>query len=153
MFRIVNKEEIAPLIHLIEIEAKDIAKKAHPGQFIIIRINEKGERIPLTIADFKDSRVTIVFMEVGKTTMHLASLKAGDQLQDVIGPLGNPSEIKYFGTVVLIGGGIGAAPIFPQARAFKQVGNKVISIIGARSANLLIWEDRIKQVSDEHHHR
>ncbi len=149
MFRIVNKKEIAPSIHEIEVEAEDIAKKAQPGQFVIVRINEKGERIPLTIADFGEGKITIVFMEVGKTTMHLASLKVKDRIQDIVGPLGNPSEIKHFGSVVLVGGGVGAAPIFPQARALKEAGNKVISIIGARSANLLIWEDKIKQVSDK----
>ncbi len=136
---------------MMTISAPRIANKAQPGQFVILRIDEKGERIPLTIADFdrKNGTITMIFQAVGKTTMHLSSLRAGDELLDFIGPLGNPAHIEKVGTVVLVGGGVGVAPVFPQARAFKEAGNKVISIIGARSANLLLWEDRMRQVSDE----
>jgi NAD(P)H-flavin reductase len=150
-FKILKKEELVPTIHLMEISAPRIAKKAQPGQFVILRIDEKGERIPLTIADFDRNKgsIAMIFQEVGKTTMHLSSLKAGDELLDFTGPLGNPAQIENFGTVVLVGGGVGVAPVFPQARAFRESGNKVISIIGARSANLLLWEDRMCEVSDE----
>jgi NAD(P)H-flavin reductase len=152
-FKILKKHELVPTIFLMEISAPRIAKKAQPGQFVILRIDEKGERIPLTIADFdrENGNITMIFQTVGKTTMHLSSLKAGDELQDFIGPLGNPAHIEKYGTVILVGGGVGVAPIFPQARAFKEAGNKVISIIGARSANLLLWEDRMREVSDDLH--
>jgi NAD(P)H-flavin reductase len=150
-FKILKKEELVPDIHIMDISAPRIARKAQPGQFVMLRINETGERIPLTIADFDREKgtITIIFMAVGKTTMQLASLKEGDELLDFIGPLGIPSEIENYGTVILIGGGVGVAPVFPQARAFKEAGNRVISIIGARSANLLLWEDKMLEVSDE----
>jgi ferredoxin--NADP+ reductase len=150
-FKILKKQELVPTIHLMDISAPRIAKKAQPGQFVILRIDEAGERIPLTIADFDREKgtITTIFMVVGKTTMQLSSLKAGGELQDFIGPLGNPAHIENEGTVLLVGGGVGVAPIFPQARAFKEAGNRVISIIGARSANLLLWEDRMREVSDE----
>jgi NAD(P)H-flavin reductase len=150
-FEILKKQELVPTIHLMEISAPRIAKKAKPGQFVILRIDEKGERIPLTIADFNRNKgtITMIFQVAGKTTMHLSSLEARDELLDFIGPLGNPAHIENIGTVVLVGGGVGVAPVFPQARAFREAGNKVISIIGARSANLLLWEDRMKEVSDE----
>ncbi|HEY9206515.1 MAG TPA: sulfide/dihydroorotate dehydrogenase-like FAD/NAD-binding protein [Candidatus Methanoperedens sp.] len=150
-FKILKKEELVPTIHLMDISAPRIAKKARPGQFVILKIDENGERIPLTIADFdrKKGIITTIFMVVGKTTMQLSDLKAGDEIQDFIGPLGNPAHIENEGTILLVGGGVGVAPIFPQARAFREAGNRVISIIGARSANLLLWEDRMREVSDE----
>jgi ferredoxin--NADP+ reductase len=150
-FKILEKRELVPTIHKMTISAPRIAKKAQPGQFIILRIVEKGERIPLTIADFdgETGTITMIFQQVGKTTMHLSSLKVGDLILDLIGPLGNQAHIKNEGTVILIGGGVGVAPVFPQARAFRDAGNKVISIIGARTANLLLWEDRMREVSDE----
>ena len=150
-FKILRKEELVPDIHIMDVSAPRIANKAQPGQFVMLRIDETGERIPLTIADFDREKgtITMIFMAVGKTTMQMASLKAGDELLDFIGPLGVPSEIEKFGTVILVGGGVGVAPIYPQARAFKEAGNRVISIIGARSADLLIWEDKMRAVSDE----
>ncbi len=150
-FKILKKQELVPTIHLMDISASRIAKKAQPGQFVILRTDEKGERIPLTIADFDrdNGTITMIFQAVGKTTMALANLKAGDELLDFIGPLGNPAHIENFGTVILVGGGVGVAPIFPQARAFMEAGNKVISIIGARSENLLLWEDRMREASNE----
>ncbi|VVB92267.1 Sulfide dehydrogenase subunit beta [uncultured archaeon] len=150
-FKIVTKKELVPTIHLMEISAPRIAKKAQPGQFVILRIDETGERIPLTVADFdrRKGTITMIFQAVGKTTTQLSSLKAGGELLDFIGPLGNPAHIENLGTVILVGGGVGVAPVFPQARAFKESGNKVISIIGSRSANLLLWEDRMRKVSDE----
>ncbi|HMB45396.1 MAG TPA: sulfide/dihydroorotate dehydrogenase-like FAD/NAD-binding protein, partial [Candidatus Methanoperedens sp.] len=150
-FKILKKQELVPTIHLMDVSAPRIARKAQPGQFVIIRINETGERIPLTIADFdrKKGTITMIFQAMGKTTTQLSTLGTGDELMDFIGPLGNPAHIENEGTVILVGGGVGVAPVFPQARAFKEAGNKVLSIIGARSANLLLWEDRMRDVSDE----
>lgn len=150
-FKILNKKELVPTIHFMDIHAPHLANKSRPGQFIILRIDETGERIPLTIADFDREKgsISIIFMEVGKTTEQLAAMKTGDEILDFTGPLGIPSEIEKFGTVVLIGGGVGVAPIFPQARAFMEAGNRVISIIGARSEDLLLWEDKMREVSDE----
>jgi len=151
MFKILLKKELAPSIKLFEFDAPLIARKAKPGQFVVLRINEEGERIPLTIADAKkeSGRLVIVFQEVGKSTKLLGTLEPGDTIIDLIGPLGKPSEIEKFGTVVCIGGGVGTPEIYPVARALKQAGNKVISIIGARSKNLLIMEPEMKSVSDE----
>ncbi len=150
MYEIIGRETLVPNNHLFKVEAPAVARKARAGQFVIIRIDEKGERIPLTIADWdrEEGSITIVFMEVGVTTRKLAQLKAGDFLDNFVGPLGLPSHIEKFGTVVCVGGGVGVAPIFPIARAFKEAGNKIISIIGARSKDLLFWEDRVREVSD-----
>jgi NAD(P)H-flavin reductase len=150
-FTILKKQELVPTIYLMDINAPRIAKKAQPGQFVILRIDETGERIPLTIADFdrKKGTITMIFQAVGKTTTKLSTLKTGDAILDFIGPLGNPAHIEKDGTVILVGGGVGVAPVFPQARAFKEAGNKVISIIGARSANLLLWEEKMREFSDE----
>lgn len=150
-FIILKKHEIAPAIHLMDIKAPRVARKVMPGQFAILRIDECGERIPLTIADFDapSGTITLIFQEVGKTTYQLAALNAGDSITDVTGPLGNPSQIEKLGTVVCVGGGVGIAPVFPIVRAMKSAGNRVISIIGARSADLLFWEDRMAAVSDE----
>jgi len=151
MFRIVKKKELSDMVTLFEIEAKTIAKKAKAGNFFVLRINEQGERIPLTIADFDTDRgtITTVFQKVGKTTHHLGTLNEGDSISDVIGPLGTPSHIGDFGKVVCVGGGVGIAPVFPIARALRDAGNKVISIIGARSKDLIFWEDKMRSVSDE----
>jgi NAD(P)H-flavin reductase len=128
-----------------------VAKKCAPGQFVIIRIDEKGERIPLTIADWdrKEGSVTLVFMEVGATTVRLAQLKTGDSIANFVGPLGMPSHIEKFGAVVCVAGGVGVAPIVPITRALKEKGNKTISILGARCKDLLFWEDKLRGVSDE----
>lgn len=152
-FEILEKSELVPTIHQMVIDAPRIARKANAGQFVILRIDETGERIPLTIADFDREKgaITTIFMEVGKTTKQLSKMNVGDSLQDFVGPLGNPSEIEPSGTVVCVGGGVGVAPIFPIARAHREIGNKVISIIGARSAELLLWEDKMREVSDELH--
>ncbi len=152
-FIILKKHELVPTVHLMEIAASRVAKKAMPGQFVILRIDEHGERIPLTIADFdvQAGTITLIFQEIGKTTCQLASLAAGGSITDVAGPLGNPSTIEKFGTVVCVGGGVGIAPIFPIARALSGAGNRVISIIGARSADILFWEDRMNEASSELH--
>ena len=133
------------------IAAPEVARKAQAGQFVIVRIDERGERIPLTIADYdrQAGSITIVFQEVGKTTMHLGTLETGDELATVVGPLGHPTEIQDYGTVVCVGGGASIAIIYPIARALREAGNTVISIIGARSKELLFWEDRMRAVSDE----
>jgi len=150
LFKILEKQVLTPEIKLMVIEAPRVARKAKAGQFVILRINETGERIPLTIADFDAEKgtVTIIFQEVGKTTMMLGEMEAGDALLDFVGPLGKEMEEKYFGHVVCVGGGVGIAPTFPKARALKEAGNKVTSIIGARTASMLFWEDKMREVSD-----
>jgi ferredoxin--NADP+ reductase len=127
-----------------------VAEKAHAGQFVVIRIDEMGERIPLTIADWdkKEGSVTVVFMEVGTTTHRLATLNSGDALADFVGPLGNPSDIENFGTVICVAGGFAVATIVPIARALKEKGNKVISIMGARNKDLIFWEENLGRYSD-----
>jgi ferredoxin--NADP+ reductase len=151
LYKILFKEDLVPQIHLFRMAAPAVAKKARAGQFVVVRIDEKGERIPLTIADYdqKEGTVTIVFMEVGATTARLALLKAGDAVADFVGPLGVPAEIENYGTVVCVAGGVGAAPVAPIARELKKAGNKVITILGARSKELLFWEDVLKATSDE----
>jgi NAD(P)H-flavin reductase len=151
LYKILLKEDLVPQIHLFKMAAPAVAKKARAGQFVVVRIDEKGERIPLTIADYdeKEGTVTIVFMEVGATTARLALLKANDSIADFVGPLGVPTEIEKFGTVVCVAGGVGAAPVAPIARALKKAGNKIITILGARSQNLLFWEDVLRSTSDE----
>ena len=153
MYEIVLKQELAPKIKLFKVLAPEIALKTQPGQFIILRIDEEGERIPLTIADFDQNKgtITIIFQEVGKTTDLLGQLQQGDKILDFVGPLGLASDIENYGTVVCIGGGVGIAPVFPIARALKQAGNNVISIIGARNKNLLIWEKEMNAISSQLH--
>ena len=151
MYQILEKKTLSETVKLMEIKAPLVAKKAQAGQFIILRIDENGERIPLTIADYdrKEGTITIIFMEVGKTTVQLGKLKKGDKILNFAGPLGQPSEIENFGTVVCVGGGVGIAPLYPIVRALKQAGNHVISILGARNEKLLLLEDEIKEFSDE----
>lgn len=151
MYKIRTKIELSPGVKLFVMEAPLIARKCLPGQFIILRIDEDGERVPLTIADFNRSEgtITLIFQEVGHTTRQLGSLNEGETILDLAGPLGTATEIENFGTVICVGGGIGVAPLYPIARAYKQAGNKVISIIGARNADLLILEHEMAAVSDE----
>ena len=150
MYEIVTKKELAPKIKLFEVKAPDIAEKAQPGQFIILILGEKGERIPLTIAgyDRKRGTITFVFNEVGKTTKQLGLMKEGDSISNITGPLGNPSEIRNFGNVLCIGGGVMIAPMLLQVKALKEAGNKVTTVIGARIKELLFFEDEMKAVSD-----
>ncbi len=150
MARILKKEVLTPQIKLMVVEAPWVAKRAKPGQFVILRINEEGERIPLTIADYDPAlgTVTIIFQEVGKTTMMLGELEEGDDILDFVGPLGREIEERYFGHVVCVGGGVGIAPTYPKAKTLKACGNKVTSIIGARTASLLFWEEKMRSVSD-----
>ena len=151
MYKILLREDLVPNIHLFKIEAPEVAKKARPGQFIVIRIDEKGERIPLTVADWdeKEGSVTVVCMEVGTTTRRLATLGTGEAIADFVGPLGVPTHIEKLGTVVCVAGGFAVAVVMPIARAMKEAGNKVISILGARSKDLIFWEEELRRVSDE----
>jgi ferredoxin--NADP+ reductase len=152
MFKIVKREEMSDgNVVLNEIEAPLIAKKAKPGQFVILKANETGERIPLTMAetDSEKGTITVIYMIVGKSTALFKTLQVGDGYQDVIGPLGKPTDIEKVGKVVCVGGGTGIAVLHPITRALKEVGNHVIAIIGARSKDLLILEDKMRDVSHE----
>jgi ferredoxin--NADP+ reductase len=151
LFPIVESREIAKNVLLQRIVAPRIARKRKAGQFLVIRRGELSERIPLTIvdSDHSEGTVTIIFQSVGKSTAELAGLKAGDSLLDVVGPLGLPTHVENLGTIVGIGGGIGAAPLLPIATAFKQAGNRLLSIVGARTKELLILEEEMKAISDE----
>ena len=153
MYEILEKKVMSEIVKLMKIKAPLVAKKAQAGQFIILRIDEEGERIPLTIADYDREKgtITVIFMEVGKTTKQLGTMKVGDKLLNFAGPLGMPSEIEKFGTVVMIGGGVGIAPLYPIIRALKQAGNNVISILGARNKDLLMLEKEVEEFSDELH--
>jgi len=150
VFNILHAEFLAPGIKRFVIEAPRIARKQRPGQFVIVRIHEEGERIPLTIenSDPQKGTINIVVQSLGKTTTMLNSLGAGDHIMDVVGPLGKPSEIEKFGTVVVMGGGVGTAMAYPTAAALKHAGNKVISIVGARNKELVILEREMREVSD-----
>lgn len=149
MYKIIFKSVLSSGVKLFKVDAPLIAKKAQPGQFIILRIDENGERIPLTIAEFDRTAgtVTLIFQEVGASTIELGRLKCGDALTDIVGPLGKATHIEIDKTVVCIGGGIGIAPIFPIARGMKEAGNEVVSIIGARSSDILFWEEEMQAVS------
>jgi len=129
----------------------EIAKKAKAGQFVIIRIHEHGERIPISLADIdpENGTISLMFMTVGKTSTEMATLEAGDELSDVVGPLGNPSHVKKFGKVVLVGGGFGVAPLYPIAKALKAAGNEIVTVMGARTADLLLYEDEMASTSDK----
>ncbi|MBI5341870.1 MAG: sulfide/dihydroorotate dehydrogenase-like FAD/NAD-binding protein [Deltaproteobacteria bacterium] len=151
MFPIVECREIAKNVILQRIEAPRIARKRKAGQFLIVRRGELSERIPLTIvgSDPADGTVTIIFQAVGKSTAELESLKAGDSLLDVVGPLGLATHVENLGTIVGIGGGIGTAPLLPIATAFQQAGNRLVSIVGARTKDLIILEEEMRAISDQ----
>jgi ferredoxin--NADP+ reductase len=150
-YKIVTKKELAPKIKLFEVCAPDIAVKAQPGQFIILIIGEKGERIPLTICgyDTKKGTVSFAFHEVGKTTKELGLLCEGDCVENVTGPLGNPSEIKNFGKVLCVGGSVMIAPLLLQVKAMREAGNSVTTVLGARTKDFLMLEDEAKALSKE----
>lgn len=151
MYKVVDYKHLGGLTYELVIEDKQLAKRARAGQFLIVRIGEGDERIPLTIADHDPGKgtVTIVLQAVGLSTEKIAKMRVGDAFADVVGPLGQPSEIENFGTVVMVGGGVGIAPIYPIAKALKEAGNHVISIIGAKNQDLLFWEEKMAAVSDE----
>jgi ferredoxin--NADP+ reductase len=151
MFRIVEAEFLAPDVKRFVIEAPRIARKRRAGQFVLLRVYDRGERIPLTIADGDPGRgtITLIVQGVGKTTRLMNALGPGDALLDVVGPLGKPSEIKDYGTAVVIGGGVGTAIAYPTAKALHEAGNHVISILGGRSRSLVILEPEVRAISDE----
>ena len=153
MFKILKKEQLAPQVFRYLLYAPDIAKKALPGQFIIIRLDETGERIPITISDYDpvQGTLTIFVQAVGKTSIEMSLMHTGDFILDVVGPLGNPTQVDHFGTVVLIGGGFGIAAIHPIARALTQAGNKTIAILGARTKELVILEKEMVNASTKVH--
>ena len=150
LYRIVEKTDLSESVVRMVLEAPAIARKRRAGQFVVLIMDEKGERIPLTIVDSDPRRgtITIIFQVVGKTTAAMSAMKAGDAFRDVQGPLGNPTDIRRAGQVVCIGGGVGVGVVYPLAAALKQAGNRVISIIGARTKSLLILEEEMKRVSD-----
>ena len=151
MAKILRRERLVPNIHLIEVHAPEIAQKSKPGQFVIIMPDEKGERIPLTIADWDKEKgsVTSVFMVVGTSTHKLSLLEAESEVPVFVGPLGKPSEIKKYGTVLLAGGCFGIAAIYPIARALKEKGNKIITLLDVKANYLLYWEEKLRAVSDQ----
>ena len=153
MFEITEKIELAHTVYQYKIKAPLIAKKRKAGQFVVLRLNEAGERIPLTIVDSddKEGTITIIAQEVGKSTAMLGNMVVGDKILDVVGPLGRPTHIENFGVAVCVGGGIGTAPVYPIAKAMREAGNRVISIMGARNKSLLILEKEMREVSDELH--
>lgn len=152
MFKILERKDLAPSIKRFVIDAPLVAKKARPGQFVILRVSESGERIPLTIADYdvEKGTITVVFQEVGKTTQEMGTLQAGDLLADFVGPLGRAVDFpNSYKKVLGIGGGLGVAPLYPKLKMLHEKGVEVVSIIGAKSEGLLIMEDEIKSVSDK----
>lgn len=152
-YEILETKLLGPDSLLFEVKAPYVAKSARPGQFVILRAYDRGERIPLTIAnaDRVEGKITVIFQVVGKTTRYLSSLKKGDEIHDLLGPLGNPTEIKKFGCVAAIGGGFGTAVLYPLVRALKEADNYIIVINGARNEKLLILEDELKRLSDEYY--
>jgi ferredoxin--NADP+ reductase len=151
MYKILSIQELAPKTKMFEVLAPDIVAKAEPGQFVIVIISEKGERIPLTISDYNREKGTLsfAFHEVGKTTKELGLLQVGDDLENVTGPLGNPSEIKKFGKVLCIGGSVMIAPLLLQVKAMKEAGNHVTTIIGARIKDGLLMKEKAEALSDK----
>lgn len=152
MYRILAREDYSDVTFMIEVEHPMMARAARPGQFVIVRLNDQGERIPLTLADFDAARgtVTLVVQAVGKTTMQMkAECRPGSVLQSLVGPMGMPSSVGRPGKVVGVGGGLGVAPIYPQLRAHKENGSYVIAVLGFRSRDLVFWEDRFRKVCDE----
>lgn len=150
-YKIVSKKEICPNQYEITLEAPFVVRNAQAGQFIIFRAFNDSERVPLTIADVdkENGLLTLVFMAVGYSTKQLASLNVGDELSDIVGPLGKPTDIKKYGTVVCLAGGYGAAPCYLIAKAFKDAGNKVYMIMGARNKDLIFWQDKMKNACEE----
>ena len=151
MYKIVDKKTLAPTITMMKLDAPEIAKKVQPGQFVIIRINEEGERLPLTVNDFdrESGTIIIVFQEVGKSTKLLGTLNTNEYISDVVGPLGKHTEIEEFGKVICVGGGVGTAVIYPITRALYQKGNEVIGIVGARNESLLTFLDEMEAVTHQ----
>lgn len=151
MIPVLERTMVAPNIHNLRLLAPDVARAAQPGQFVILQAEEDGERIPLTISDWDAAKgeITVVFMQIGASTNKLAALNVGDSIPTAAGPLGNPMELGSFGTVLLAGGCYGIASIYPIARALRAMGNRVISVVEARSSFLFYWQEKLKKVSDQ----
>lgn len=151
MFKILSKRALAANEFDLWIDAPHIARNGHAGQFCVLRVNENGERIPLTVADYdrEGGRIRMIFQTVGKTTTALGKLEVGDCIHDILGPLGTPSEIKNYGTVLMVGGGVGIAALYPIIKALKLAGNKVITILGGRTSNLVVMKEECAEYSDE----
>ena len=151
MFKIVSKQKIAPKEFDIWVEAGRIAKHAKAGQFVVLRVDDQGERIPLTIADYDKEKglIRLIFQVVGKTTAAMSCLNVGDSIKDISGPLGTPSEVEKFGTVLMVGGGVGIAALYPIIKELKLAGNKVITILGGRTSDLVIMKEECAKYSDE----
>ncbi len=154
MFRVIASRMIVPNIHILTVEAPEVASQVKPGQFVILRATEEGERTPLSVSDWdaEAGTVTVILMNIGYTTDQLAGLEAGMSIPTVVGPLGNATEIEKYGTVMCLGGCYGIGSIFPIARALKEKGNKIITIVEARSSYLFYWEDRFRAISDKLFH-
>jgi ferredoxin--NADP+ reductase len=150
MFRLTESQMVVPNIHLLTVEAPEVARQMQPGQFVILRAEEGGERIPLSVSDWDSDRgtLTVIVKNVGSTTDRLTSIEAGANIPTVVGPLGKPTEIERFGTVLCLGGCYGIGSIFPIARALKEKGNRVVTVLEARSSYLLFWEKKLTEVSD-----
>lgn len=148
-YKILDKKRLNPQVTFMKLEAPHIVENAKPGQFIVIKIAETGERIPLTIVDnnINEGAISIIFQEIGKTTKELATLDVGNKVMDIIGPLGRPTHIEKLGRILCVGGGVGTAEIYPVARAYKEAGNEIVSIIGARNKDLLLFVDEMKALS------
>ncbi len=151
MAKIIEKRKVRPDVYYIRLDTPDIAKYASPGQFVIIRIHDHGERIPISLADIDPKRgsISLMYMTVGKTSMELSTLEVGDEIKDVVGPLGKSTHIEDFVKVVIVGGGFGVAPLYPIAKALKAAGNEVVTIMGARNKDLLLYEDEMAATCDE----
>ncbi len=148
MYEITDKERLASGLVMLKVTAPEVARKARPGQFVIARADEQGERIPISIADWSDGTVTLVFQEIGTSTRKLGSLDKGMKIQNIAGPLGNPAKVENFGTVVVASGCFGTGPAYALARALKDAGNRVISVVEGRNRDYLFWTDRIEEISD-----
>ncbi len=153
MFEVIEKRVLSPVVSLLKFSAPHIAKSRKPGQFIIFQIDENGERVPLTIADSnpEEGSITLICQSVGKSTRQFNSLEKGDKLTSLVGPLGKPSHIENFGNAVCVGGGLGIAVVYPLGKALKEAGNRVDSIMGFRSKELLFMEEELRSISDELH--
>src|SRR5512137_296782 len=152
MYPIIRREAFSDTTFLWEVHAPDVAHAAEPGHFVMLRLHEGGERIPLTVADFDRDKgtITMVIQALGKTTLEMRDhYKTGDSIADFVGPLGMPQHVSQVGHVVLVGGGLGVAPVYPQLRAFKEAGNRTTGIIGFRNKDLVFWEDRFRKYSDD----
>ena len=148
MYEVLEKELLAPGLVRLKIRAPEVAGKVKPGQFVIVRVDEMGERVPLSLADWDEDSITVIVQDVGVSTRKLAALGKGDSILNVAGPLGTPSRIENYGTVVVVGGCFGIGPGYALARALKEAGNRVLFIVEARNKDWLFWQDKLKTVSD-----